>query len=257
MSANTRVTRVGAFGRGTLSQMDQAYLVMNPDTQQLFKARGTADFTYLLNIGDGGGSTSGVMVGRAAQKTYVLNITVNRPTGYGATGDSNDSIFKTSYNNYAVNDSNFIMRGYNTTLFGRSPGVGGQMTCAAFTNDIRSGSTWATSIPLQVMADDGGAVTALQYVADFQIRRQGAVTPTEEGGIRIRNLAAGNQVANAIKITGLDSSIKGFARIIDARGTNTLLETSGKVTLAAVVIGGTDYFVRASSSAVTVEANES
>jgi hypothetical protein len=247
----------GAFDADVRRALLRGFLQVNPATQQIFNARGVADFTYLINIGDGGGASSGVMVGRAAQKTYVFNITVNRPTGYGATGDSNDSIFKTSYNNYAVNDANFIMRGYNTTLFGRSPGVGGQMTCAAFTNDIRSGSTWATSIPLQVMADDGGAVTDVQYVADFQIRRQGAVAPTEEGGIRIRNLSAGNQVPNAIKVTGLDAAIKGFERIIDARGANTLKETSGKVTLAAVVVGGTDYFIRASNAAVTVEVNES
>lgn len=260
MSAGTRVTKFGSFGKGLLTQLQQVFLVLNADSQQIFTSRGTSDYAYLINIGDGGGSTSGVMVGRAAQKTYVMNITVNRPTGYGASGDSNDSIFKTSYNNYAVNDANFIMRGYNTTLYGRSPGVGGHMYCASFTNDIRSGATWTTSIPLQVMCDNGGIVSATMYAADFVVRRQGATDPTEEGGIRIRNLTGtgnlGNELDCAIAVQAQTSAGTGFTRLINAQGTNTLKETSSKVTLAAVYCAGAIAYVRVTTGAITVEANE-
>jgi hypothetical protein len=219
--------------------------------------RPTGAQVNLFQIVDGGGIASGVQTGGANQKTYDFTISVNRPATSPATGDSNDSMIKGSYNTYATNDSNFIIRGINMTVFGRQ-GVAGEFNCASFTNDVRSGQTATISIGLSAMSDQGGIISGVNYAADFVMRRQGATVPTEEGGIRIRSLAAGNQIDTAIRVNGEDSSIVGFAHFADCSANQfTLKQTSGKVTLFKINIAGTVYYVRASTSAVSVEVNES
>jgi hypothetical protein len=214
-------------------------------------------YSYIWNWSDAGSSAGALNDTGAARKAYALNIALNRSTAYPKTGDSNDAIIKATYNNYAVNDANFIIRGINMTVFGRSPGVFGIANCASFTNDIRSGCTIATSIALSAMSDDGGIVTGVNYAADFIVRRQGADAPTEEGAVRIRTLAACNQLPCAIRVNSEDTSIVGFARLIDVSANQyTLKQISGKVTLFKINIGGTAYYVRASTSAVTVEGTE-
>lgn len=218
--------------------------------------RPTGAQVNLFQISDNGGISSGVQTGGANQKTYDFTIAVNRPSTSPASGDSNDSMIKGSYNNYATNDSNFIIRGINMTVFGRQ-GVAGEFNCASFTNDIRSGQTATTSVAMYAMSDQGGIVSGVNYAADFVMRRQGATVPTEEGGIRIRNLAAGNQVDSAIRVNGEDNSIVAFAHFADCSANQfTLKQTSSKVTLFKINIGGTVYYVRSSSSAVTVENSE-
>ena len=54
--------------------------------------------------------------GGAAQKSYLVMITGDRDAAYAATGDSNDAWLRVSGNNYAANDSNFIIRGFNCAI---------------------------------------------------------------------------------------------------------------------------------------------
>jgi hypothetical protein len=190
--------------------------------------------------------------------SFGLGVTGDR-TVAGVGTDLNDAYIRATGSNYALNTVNHIYRGVNVSIVNRSGGRVGELDGATFTADTRSGSTTTTIIGLIGQADVGDCQSGSTVLAaDFTLRRQAATTPTTEAGIRIRNRSLGNQASCAIKVAGEDGTIVGFTRLIDASGTQKVLKvTSGKVTLAAIDISGTTYYVRASNAAVSVEANES
>ncbi len=187
--------------------------------------------------------------------------------GFGVTGDRtiagvgtdlNDAYIRATGSNYALNTVNHIYRGVNVSIVNRSGGRVGELDGATFTADTRSGSTTTTIIGLIGQADVGDCQSGSTVLAaDFTLRRQAATTPTVEAGIRIRNRSLGNQADAAIKVIGEDGTIVGFARLITAHGNQkTLKVTSSKITIASFDIAGTTYYLRCTSSAVSVENSE-
>jgi hypothetical protein len=156
--------------------------------------RSTADYSYLFKIDDGGGSTSGQMTGGAAQKTYALGILVNRPTGAVATGDSNDAIIRGSYNNYALNDANFLVRGINTIVSNRSPGTLGMIDNLLSVAN-RSGATSPITRGLYVGVENYGTV-ANQFGGIWVDLRNEAAVATLEYGVKVIN--TNNSLATAV-----------------------------------------------------------
>jgi hypothetical protein len=210
--------------------------------QTSFGPRPSGAFANLVNFTDNGGSTSGVMTGGAAQKTYVLNIAVNRPTGSGATGDSNDAGIKVSYNNYAVNDANFIIRGVNVGITARSPGVLGILESANFGAQQKSGSTAATVRGLTVHPENYGSVTGEIGGIDVMFHNEGA-SATLEYGIRIRNVDQSNVEVTpptAILIPTNAGNTKGWTYGIDLNGATIVAADIRLHTGAQIFSGSTD-----------------
>lgn len=157
--------------------------------------RGTAAFAYGFKLDDGGGTGSGSMTGGAAQKTYAMAVTVNRPLASPASGDSNDAIFRGTYSNYAANDANFIMRGINTVVNNRDTGTLGILEGGLISSSNKSGTTTQTNRGLTVKSDNFGSTVAEMGGVDVEVQNEGAVA-TLEYGIRVRN--TNNSLATAL-----------------------------------------------------------
>jgi hypothetical protein len=156
--------------------------------------RSTLAYSYLFEINDHGGTTTGQMTGGAAQKTYAFAVLVNRPTTAVATGDSNDAIFRGSYNNYAVNDANFIMRGVNTITNNRTGGALGILEGGLISTANRG--TSPTVRGLSVGVENYGITATELGGIDVNLRNEGAV-PILEYGVKVRN--TNNSLATAVE----------------------------------------------------------
>ncbi len=122
------------------------------DALKLIPVRSTGAYGYFLKI-DG----SDQMSGTTAQKTYAVDVSVSRPVGSIATGDSNDSVFKATYSNYAPNDANFIMRCYNGSTRNRSGGTLGRLD-NTFGSKNDSGGTCPIVLGAQFVPENYGTV---------------------------------------------------------------------------------------------------
>lgn len=143
--------------------------------------RSTSAYAYGFDIkGESGFFTSG-----AATKSYLLNVTGDRPSGSAATGDSNDALFKCSGNNYAANDDNFIFRGINAAIANRSGGHLGRIEHSLGTQ-AKSGGTVHNVVGLTITAENYGTVVDSFGGLDVLLKNEAAVATTEYG-IRIRN----------------------------------------------------------------------
>src|SRR3989338_4456783 len=109
-------------------------------------------YAYGFNISSG----ELFFTGGAAQKSYLLNISGDRPLASAATGDSNDSGIKVALNNYAANDSNFILRGVNSGINNRSGGTLGILEGASIGAQNKSGGTSPTVRGLTVTPENYG-----------------------------------------------------------------------------------------------------
>ena len=175
-------------------------------------------YAYLFNLNDGGGSSSGAMTGGAATKTYAINASVNRPTASAATGDSNDSVMKLSYNNYAANDSNFIIRGINSGINNRSGGTLGILEGGSIGAQNKSGGTSPTVRGLTVTPENYGTTATEFGGIDIVMKNEGAVATTEYG-LRVRNLnnSIADAVGSAILISDTGANT-GWDYVLDANG---------------------------------------
>jgi hypothetical protein len=181
-----------------------------------------AAFAYLIKISDNGGSSSGVMTGGAAEKTYVLEIDVNRPVGSVATGDSNDALLKMVYNNYAANDANFVIRGINTVVNNRAGGTVGNLFGGLISTSNKSGAAepaynWGLSVDVQNLGT--GAGTELIGL-DVALDNEGS-SATTEAGIRIRNRDQSNVEVTpptAILVPATAGNTKGWSYGLDFSG---------------------------------------
>jgi hypothetical protein len=200
--------------------------------------RSTADFAYLFKIDDGGGSTSGQMTGGAAQKTYAFGITVNRPTSAVATGDSNDALAKWTYNNYAKNDANFIVRGINTVVNNRAPGTLGMLD-NLISSSNKSGATSPIVNGLTVNVENFG-VNATQHSAlDLSLKNE-AAKATKEWAIRARNLnnSIGGPSDAVLLVEEPALANTGWNFIIDANGVKSPTKAFARLQNGSVVYYG-------------------
>jgi hypothetical protein len=185
----------------------------------------TDDYVYISKI------SGDVHTGGAAQKTYALGITTNRPVGSAATGDSNDALIRGSFNNYAANDANFIMRGINMSVNNRSGGTLGFLD-NALGNQNKTGGTVGTITGLTVTPENYGTVSDLFGGVDVVMKNEGAVA-TSEFGVRVRNLnnSLGTAVDSAFLVSDTGANI-GFTNGLNLNGatvTNDLKLHSGDV----------------------------
>ncbi len=123
--------------------------------------------------------------GTAAQKSYVLQVDGDRSASYVATGDSNDALLRVSGNNYAANDSNFILRGINASINNRSGGTLGRLE-HSFGTQNKSGGTAPTLLGLVITAENYGTCATTFGGVDIVLKNEAAVATTEFG-LRIRN----------------------------------------------------------------------
>lgn len=184
-------------------------------------------YSYLNNWNDAGGSTSGAMGSSgAAKKCYFVNINVNRPTTAAVTGDSNDSILKMSYRNYAVNDSNFIMRSINTSLNngasdGSVPGTVGILEGFSLGVKNSSGSTAPTIRGGTIRAENYGTNATEFGVLDLNSSDEVGAATTRYV-LRLRNTDASSVAAMGSALLISNTSTNGFTYGIDMNGSSCL-----------------------------------
>jgi len=180
-------------GTDEITISDNANILITP-------ARDTGDYIYLFNIDDGGDKntpTVGAMTGGAAQKTYGLNLLLNKPNTDAATGDSNDALIKGIYNNHAANDANFIARGLNLGVNNRAGGTMGMLDHAL---GSANRGTSPTVRGLTLTAENYGTTTDAFEGLRIRCLNEGAKA-TAENGLIISN--ENNSIASA-----MDAAIK-------------------------------------------------
>lgn len=139
-------------------------------------------------------NTDTFFTGSAAQKSYLLSIRGDRTVDYAATGDSNDAYIKISGNNYAANDSNFILRGVNTGINNRSGGTLGVLEAGSFGAQNKSGGTSPTVRGLTVTPENYGTTATEFGGIDIVLKNESNATPvTTSYGIRVRDIEASAQ----------------------------------------------------------------
>jgi hypothetical protein len=177
------------------------------------------------------------------EKTYLLYITGDRESGYAATGDSNDAYMRVSGNNYAANDSNFILRGTNVGVNNRSGGTLGQLEAGSFGAQNKSGGTAPTVRGLTVTPENYGTCATEFGGIDIVLKNEGAAATTQYG-LRIRNLdnSTANAVTSAISVTDTGTNT-GFNYILDAYGAtiSTAAIRFGKTSTEDIVIVTGDF----------------
>jgi hypothetical protein len=162
------------------------FVAMNGEVH-VVPTRSTNAYAYLYQI-------QGLMTGGAAQKTYALGVLVNRPVTAVATGDSNDAIFRGTYNNYAANDANFIIRGVNTITNNRVGGALGILEGGLISTANRGTSPIVRGLSVGV---ENYGTTATEFGGvDVNLRNEGAVAALEYG-VKVRN--TNNSLATAVE----------------------------------------------------------
>ena len=187
------------------------------------------------------------MTGGAAQKTYILDVSGERPLGSGATGDSNDAVFKGALSNYAVNDANFIQRGINVGITNRDGGVLGVLDHALGCQG-KSGGTVGTINGLTVTAENYGTVSDRLGGIDVVMKNEATIA-TLEYGIRIRNLnnSVASSVESAILVSDTGANI-GFNTGLDLNGATLVNEMVFSNGVKVTVAGDTIVFTNAAGS---------
>lgn len=203
-------------------------------------ARPSTDFAYYFGINDNGSSSSGLMTGGAAQKTYGLFVNLNRPAASAATGDSNDAAVKVTINNYAGNDTNFIQRGINVVSNNRTTGTLGKLEGGLISASCKSGTTCPDVWGAEINTENFGTNATSQIGLDVTIKNEGAKATTQ-AGIRIRDL--NNSIAGpsdaAILVAEPTVASTGFNYVIDANGTDSPTHAFVRMQNGAIIYFGT------------------
>ena len=197
-----------------------------------------------------------ILRGTTAAKSFVVQFSGTRESGYAATGDSNDAILKLQGSNYALNDTNFYFRGLNCSVANRGSG-----TLNVITNTIsislKSGSgNIGKGIALEIDAQDLTSGTKTEFGGlDIAINREGTAATTEYG-LQIRTRGTINTAINtAIRITK-DAADHGFVNLFNiesdavdyaACGATTKTWDSSDIAIP-IYAGSTTYYIYASDS---------
>lgn len=227
--------------------------------KQTVTARPSSAYAYMHEI-----DADEYMTGGAAEKTYMLGISGERPSGSAATGDSNDAIIKMSYSNYAACDSNFIMRGLNSGITNRSGGTLGLLEGGAIGAQNKGGATSPTIRSLTLRSENYGTNATEFGVLDVNCSDEvGAATL--RFGARIRNTDASAIAAmshgllfSSTATNGFDNAITvqdacdTFADFDDATGAvcteSGSVATTWKCRIKFVSPDGTDVWVNGYST---------
>ena len=236
--------RITNDNRSTASAVDAAIILANEATNTGFTYGidmngveiATADIrlsgggtignaTILIPVRASGSYAYGVKIdsdtfftGGAAEKSYMFQVGGDRTVSNAATGDSNDAIIKASSSNYAANDSNFILRGYNGTVNNRSGGTLGRLEGALIGAQNKSGATVPTLMGVTIVTENYGTSATLLGGIDLYVRNEAAVATTEFG-IRITNDNRSTASAvDAAIILANEATNTGFTYGIDMNG---------------------------------------
>lgn len=175
------------------------------------------DYAYGLKL-----DSDEFFTGGESQKSYMLGVFGDRPSGSVATLDSNDALIRASGNNYAANDANFIFRGINISINNRSGGVLGRIDNNLGAQN-KSGGTVGNILGLMVTAENYGSVTDMFGGIDVLLKNEAAVA-TLEYGIRIRNEnnSIGDAVAAAILVSDTGANT-GWDYVLDMNGSSVVV----------------------------------
>lgn len=207
----------------------------------IYPSRSTGDYGYYLNLTDGsssGDNTKGGMTGTTAQKSYAINIGVGRPVTSVATGDSNDSVIKGSYNNHAANDANFIIRALNMTVNNRTGGELGILEAGNLGSQNRSGGTAPTIRGLTITPENYGTCGTEFGGLDLVLKNE-ANTATLTYGARIRNADASAQAAIQSALLINSTATNGFNNALTIEGAVDTFADFDAVTGACCTESGT------------------
>lgn len=193
-------------------------------------ARPTSDYAYFHEI-----DVDEYMTGGAAQKTYMLGISGERPSGSAATGDSNDAIIKASYSNYAACDSNFIIRAMNTSVTNRSGGTLGIIEGCSF--GTKNQGT-APTLRAMTIRGENYSTNATEFgVLDVNCSDEvGAATLRY--GARIRNTDASAVAAMGHGLLFSSTATNGFDNVITVQNACDTFVDFDDVTGAACTESG-------------------
>lgn len=200
--------------------------------------RETDAYTYGIDI-----DTDDFFTGGAATKCYLLSIRGDRVSAYAASGDSNDAYIKIAGNNYAANDTNFILRGINSGINNRSGGTMGRLEGAAIGAQGKSGGTLQNLYGLTVTPENYGSLNTNFIGIDVVLKNESATATDTQYGIQIRDIENSSQqnVDAALKITCANTG--GFDYAIDMYGATvgTAHVRFGKTGAEDVVIAVGDF----------------
>lgn len=205
--------------------------------------------------GAAGGYVYGVQIdgtkilrGTAASKSYVMQISADRETGYVATGDSNDALLKIQGSNYALNDTNYILRGINVAVNNRGSGTLGHIYGGNISISLKSGSgNIGTGVALQVDAQDLTSGTKTEFGGlDIALNREGTAATTEYG-VQIRTRGTINTKMDSVFRIEKGTDL-GFSNLfaVDAAATITMTASDGGVSTHKIPIddnGTTRYLM--------------
>ena len=186
-------------------------------------------YAYIYRFDDNG---AGIMSGGAAQKTYFMYLNAARLSA--ATGDSNDAMLRINFNNYAANDSNFIMRGINLSINNKSGGTMGQLegiNCGACN---KSGGTTPSLLGMTVTPENYGTISTTFGGIDVVLKNEG-VQATTSFGIRIRNIEASGVGAIGAAVSVSNTSTYGFSYILDCTSVTALTAAFRFPQIASIV----------------------
>ena len=186
-------------------------------------------YAYIYRFDDNG---AGIMSGGAAQKTYFMYLNAARLSA--ATGDSNDAMLRINFNNYAANDSNFIMRGLNISIANRSGGTLGQLIGGSIGSQQKSGGTCPTICGLTVTPENYGTCATEFGGIDIILKNEGAQATTSYG-IRVRSTEASGMAAIGAAVHVSNTSTNGFTYILDCTSVTALSAAFRFPQIASVV----------------------
>lgn len=187
-------------------------------------------------------------LGGASVKNWGLELISTKALGHGSTGDSNDSALRLVANNYAVNDSNFILRGLNSGINNK---VGGSLYMLDNSLGCQNKGAALNITGLHVLPENFGTVANEFGGIRVQMKNEGSVA-TLEYGVRVDNIndSLGTKIGSAYSVGSSSGYANtGFTTGLNLNGatlTNEIVFSNGtKVTVS----GDTVTFTNAAGTA--------
>jgi len=128
------------------------------------------------------------------KKSYLLRIDATAGAGVGFYGDSHGGLFKADFTNRAINDANFVMRGFNIALSNRAGGVLNTLEGFQFSVRQRGDGGAVTKLRagyLGVLMDVGGTAPSSEVKGLCIEMKCEENCPTNSAGVSVRNYTDG------------------------------------------------------------------
>lgn len=154
-----------------------------------------------------------ILRGTTAAKSFVVQFSGTRESGYVATGDSNDAILKIQGSNYAANDTNYYFRGLNCSVANRTDGTLGVITNTISISLKNDSGNIVKGIGLEIDAQDLSPGTKTEFGGlDVAINREG-VAATTEYGIQVRTRGTINTAFETVFRVDKQATDYGFSNL--------------------------------------------